>query len=167
MASVVVLHEGRVLLTKREDFEVWCVPSGGVEPGETIQEAAIRETVEESGYRVEVDRLVGVYSTLGDWPDMHSCAFAAHPVSNVAGALKTPDEVLAVDWFDPSDLPEPMLWWQVQRIVDALAGRTGVVSTERVRSRLGLLSREDLYQARDASGMSRSEFFAWNFGRVD
>lgn len=167
MASVVVFRKGQVLLTKREDFEVWCVPSGGVELGQTIKESAIRETVEETGYRVELERLVGVYSTLGDWPDMHSCAFAAHPLSDVAEAVTTPEEVVDVDWFDPSDLPEPMLWWQVPRILDAAAGRTGVVSAEMIRSRLGLLSRADLYRARDDSGMSRSEFFAWNFERVD
>lgn len=29
--NVAVIYEGKILLTKREDFEVWCLPSGGVE----------------------------------------------------------------------------------------------------------------------------------------
>jgi hypothetical protein len=42
--NVAVIQEGKVLLTKREDFEVWCLPSGGVEDGESLAEAALRET---------------------------------------------------------------------------------------------------------------------------
>ena len=46
--NVVLFNEaGQVLLTKREDFEVWCLPSGGVEPGESLAEAARREKVSE------------------------------------------------------------------------------------------------------------------------
>ena len=46
---VVVISEGKVLLTLRHDFHVWCLPSGGVEDGETVVAAAIRETKEETG----------------------------------------------------------------------------------------------------------------------
>jgi 8-oxo-dGTP pyrophosphatase MutT (NUDIX family) len=63
---VAVIDDGKVLLTKREDFEVWCLPGGGVEDGESMAEAAIRETWEEAGIQVELTRLVGVYSRLGD-----------------------------------------------------------------------------------------------------
>ena len=64
-ANVAVIQDGKILLTKREDFEVWCLPSGGVEDGESLAEAAIRETKEETGVDVELTRLVGVYSRLG------------------------------------------------------------------------------------------------------
>jgi ADP-ribose pyrophosphatase YjhB (NUDIX family) len=39
--NVAVIQENRVLLTKREDFEVWCLPSGGVEEGESLAQAAV------------------------------------------------------------------------------------------------------------------------------
>ncbi|NTU57100.1 MAG: NUDIX domain-containing protein, partial [Anaerolineales bacterium] len=41
--NVAVIHEGKILLTKREDFETWILPSGGVEEGESLAQAAIRE----------------------------------------------------------------------------------------------------------------------------
>ena len=47
--NVAVIHEGKILLTQREDFETWILPSGGVEDGESLAQAAIRETREETG----------------------------------------------------------------------------------------------------------------------
>lgn len=62
--SGVIFDESRekVLLTKRADNGLWCLPSGGVEPGESVEETIIREVQEETGLTVRVMRLVGVYS---------------------------------------------------------------------------------------------------------
>ncbi|MEA1977398.1 MAG: NUDIX domain-containing protein, partial [Chloroflexota bacterium] len=65
VVSVAVLRDGQVLLTMREDFQVWCLPSGGVEFGEPVADAALRETREETGLDVRLTRLVGVYSRIG------------------------------------------------------------------------------------------------------
>jgi 8-oxo-dGTP pyrophosphatase MutT (NUDIX family) len=53
----------KVLLTKREDNAQWCLPSGGMEPGESASEACIREVLEETGLKIEVVRLIGIYTT--------------------------------------------------------------------------------------------------------
>ena len=45
---VAVIDNNKILLTKREDFEVWCLPGGGVEDGESLAEAGIREAKEET-----------------------------------------------------------------------------------------------------------------------
>jgi ADP-ribose pyrophosphatase YjhB (NUDIX family) len=58
-------HHNRVLLTRREDFDMWCLPGGGVEVGETLAQAARREAQEETGLQVALTRLVGVYSRPG------------------------------------------------------------------------------------------------------
>ncbi|HET7088248.1 MAG TPA: NUDIX domain-containing protein [Anaerolineae bacterium] len=41
--TVAVIHDRQVLLTRREDFRVWCLPGGAVESGESVAEAAMRE----------------------------------------------------------------------------------------------------------------------------
>jgi len=62
--SAVIFDEPRekVLLTKRADNGLWCLPSGKVEPGESVEETIIREVQEETGLTVRVLRLIGVYS---------------------------------------------------------------------------------------------------------
>ena len=62
--SAVIFTDGRekVLLTRRTDNGQWCLPGGGMEPGESAAEACLREVWEETGLRVRVLRLIGVYS---------------------------------------------------------------------------------------------------------
>src|SRR4030095_12129429 len=95
---VAIIDNGKILLTKREDFEVWCLPGGGVEEGETLAESAIREVKEETGLNVELTRLVGVYSRLGGgMHGVHAVLYAAKPVG---GVLKTqPNESIEVAYF--------------------------------------------------------------------
>lgn len=54
--------QGRIFLTRRTDNGQWCLPGGGMESGESVKEACEREVWEETGLRVRVVRLVGVYS---------------------------------------------------------------------------------------------------------
>ena len=62
--SAVIFDEARekVLLTKRADNGLWCLPGGGMDPGESVEETIIREVQEETGLIVRVLRLIGVYS---------------------------------------------------------------------------------------------------------
>jgi ADP-ribose pyrophosphatase YjhB (NUDIX family) len=61
-SSVVVFNEdNEVLLGLREDLRIWALPAGRMEPGETYEQAAVREVREETGYEVELERLVGNY----------------------------------------------------------------------------------------------------------
>ena len=59
--NIAIIPDDKILLTERTDFEVWCLPGGEVEPGESLAQAALRETREETGLEVELTRLVGVY----------------------------------------------------------------------------------------------------------
>lgn len=164
--SAVVERHGRVLLVKREDYEVWDLPGGGIDAGESAAQAVVRETEEETGLRVEPTRLVGVYScphwhNAGD----HVLVFAARMIG---GALR-PDPAEAVDagFFGPDDLPQPQIWFNRRRIADAVAGRSGVACSQDAVWPFAEVDRlSQTYSLRDASGLGRAEYFARHFGRV-
>jgi len=54
----------QVLLIQRRDVPVWVLPGGGIDRGESAEEAIIREIQEETGLSVEINRLVGDYTPL-------------------------------------------------------------------------------------------------------
>lgn len=126
-ASIAVFQDNQLLLVQRADLAVWGLPGGAVDPGESIAQAAVREVREETGLRIELERMVGIYS-LPNWHSggSHNVLFAGHPLG---GDLQPQDgEVLAVQFFALDDLPEPLIWWHRQRIKDAINGVGGSVA---------------------------------------
>lgn len=117
--TVAVIEDGRVLVTKRADFPAWCLPGGGVDAGESVAAAAVREVREETGLEVALTRLVGVYSR-PRWRrgGAHEVLFAARPIGGEARPRE--EEVLELGFYAPDDLPEPFLWWHRQRVRHAL-----------------------------------------------
>jgi 8-oxo-dGTP pyrophosphatase MutT (NUDIX family) len=120
---------GRILLQQRGDNGYWGLPGGGLELGETLAAAVVREVAEETGYAVEVVRLIGVYSdpahTVVRYPDgnrvQYVSALFACRVAGGAPALS--DETLALAWFAPDALPRPFVPNHGIRLRDALAGQ--------------------------------------------
>ena len=153
--EVVVVDDGMVLLMRRRDFDVWGLPGGYVDPGESMAEAARREVQEETGLEIELGYLIGLYSYrrwLGR--GYHFAAFMAHPV---AGALRPQEsEALELRYCEPDDLPYPLGFGTDQVLVDALSGDRGLV-----RSHEGDLGDDylDLLRQRETSGMSAREFY--------
>ena len=163
--NVAVFRAGRVLLTMREDFEVWCLPGGTVDPGETLPQAAVREMREETGLEVQLQRLVGLYAR-EDWNKGYHIALFA---GEITGGSEQPDpaEVLEIAWFDPAELP-PMVLGHRQRVLDAAEERSGIVRCEAAVYPADLpAERPALYAARDAAqealGLSRAEFYMRHF----
>jgi ADP-ribose pyrophosphatase YjhB (NUDIX family)/uncharacterized protein (DUF952 family) len=124
--AVIFSDAGQVLLTQREDNRLWCLPGGHVDLGETIAEAVVRETREETGLIVETGRVIGVYS------DPHNALRIGQGLRYqmvlisvecrlIGGTLSRSDETLDEGWFDPDDLP-PLVPSHYQRIADARAG---------------------------------------------
>lgn len=60
--GVIITNEDQILLQHRMDEDNWCIPGGVMELGETFEEAALRETFEETGLAVESLQLFGLYS---------------------------------------------------------------------------------------------------------
>ncbi len=158
--NVAVIHAGKILLTKRDDFETWILPSGAVEEGESVAQAAIRETKEETGLDVELTRLVGIYSRLGNMPGVHAVLFTARPTG---GEIKCQEgETIAVEWFEFGNIPSPLLYGQKKRIEDAFSGASGVAVLQEVirpAHPSEILTRADLVKLRDQSGLSRQAFW--------
>jgi len=103
VVSVVVIHEDgrRILLHKREDFRIWSLPGGFVEAYETQKHAAVRETLEETGYEIHVDGFVGEYYR----PQFRTirCIYRGYVVGGEP--IERGAETLEVGWFYPDELP--------------------------------------------------------------
>src|SRR5215469_13448058 len=59
---VVVNDAGEILMIRRSDNDNWAVPGGAIDLGESLGQAAIRETTEETGVDCEITGLVGIYT---------------------------------------------------------------------------------------------------------
>ena len=104
--TVAIIDGSQVLLTRREDFEIWCLPGGAVDDGESLAAAAIREAREEIGLEIELTRLVGIYSRPKGWHSTHLVLFAARVIG---GALQPdPREVIEAGYFGLNALPAPL-----------------------------------------------------------
>ncbi|MBI1259878.1 MAG: NUDIX domain-containing protein [Chloroflexi bacterium] len=160
--TVAIIEGDTILLTLRHDFEVWCLPGGELDDGESLAEAARREVREETGLDVELTRLVGMYSRVG-WRPHHDFLFAGQ----ISGGTLAPDphEVLEARFFPFDALPEYFLMGQETRIQDAISGVTGCVKTERVTPSGNVeQNRAAIYRERDESGLSPRDFYRAKFG---
>ena len=125
--AVILDGDGRVLLTRRMDNGMWCLPSGHMEVGETIEQTVVRETREETGLDVAVEKPVGVYSA----PHPYYAAKGKQLVALVflcrvtGGDLAVSDETTEFGWFRTSDLPPDIVPTHPRRIADAMAVRCG------------------------------------------
>lgn len=142
--SALVWLDRKLLLMRRADNGYWGLPGGFVEVGESVAHAARREVVEETGWSVELGRLIGVYSDpttqVVDY-SMESAPGAAHAavwsergrvqIVNLCfeakalaqAAPSTPEETLEMGFFPADALPGPFVPIHAIRIQDGLAGR--------------------------------------------
>jgi len=157
--NVAVIKDDKILLTQREDFETWILPGGGVDEGESVAQAAIRETKEETGLDVDLTKLVGIYFRKSEIFNDHIVLFAANPIG---GEIKCqPGETIAVEWFPFSQIPAPLSLGHRRRIKDVISNAGGGVC---ITQDLNLpnfpnVSRKELYALRDQSGLSRQDFY--------
>jgi ADP-ribose pyrophosphatase YjhB (NUDIX family) len=109
-ASAIITNEnGEILLHRRSDNNLWALPGGTMEIGESIRQTVIREAGEETGLEVQPQYIVGIYSDPkhviaypdGEVRQEFSLCFAC---SIVGGELLTSSESFEIRFFSPQEI---------------------------------------------------------------
>jgi ADP-ribose pyrophosphatase YjhB (NUDIX family) len=134
--AIPVDDEGRVILLRR-GFDpgrgLWTFPGGFVDLGESVEEAAHRETDEELGMAIELGALVGVYSRAD-----HGVVLIAYRARAIGQARTTP-EAVEVRAFALSEIPwDELAFWSTE-----LALRDAFPSPRIVTTPIGPQSRRE------------------------
>lgn len=117
----IVLKNNKILLGRRAAGStcpgLWCIPCGYVEYDEDVHDAVRREVLEETGLKVEIER---VYTVRSNWhnPEIHTVGiwFLTHIVE---GELSPGDDIDAVEFFSLDQLP-PLAFPTDRSVIDEL-----------------------------------------------
>lgn len=114
---LVAVRSGRRLLLVREvKFgQTWWLPAGRVEPGETYEDAGVRETLEEAGVRVRLDGIVRIERSLTTSGARERIFFTAVELDDVAPKSTADEHSIEARWFTAEEIaalnlrgPEPL-----------------------------------------------------------
>lgn len=125
-AGGVILEDGSILLIQMQNLtgeKVWTFPKGHLEPGETPEQAAVREVAEETGWDCEItsDLCKAEYSFMrgGMLVDKDVRWFLMKRVGG-DGVPKTPEEVLDMKWLPLAEAGSELLYQSDQEILELL-----------------------------------------------
>jgi 8-oxo-dGTP pyrophosphatase MutT (NUDIX family) len=129
--SAVIFDASRtkVLLTRRTDNGLWCLPGGGMSPGENAAETCAREVFEETGLLVKIVHLVGIYSSpdwLIEYPDGNRVQIVAmsFEVEILTGDMIPTSEVSEFGYYSFAEIENlDLMQNHYQRIADAFANQ--------------------------------------------
>ncbi len=115
VGAIVRDGDGRILVVQRAHppaTGTWTLPGGRVEPGETHEQACVREILEETGLEVEVGRLVGQVER--DAPGGDTYVINDYACRMIGGALRAGDDAADARFVTDSELADlslaPLLW---------------------------------------------------------
>ena len=100
--------QGIVLIERRNPPFGWALPGGFIDYGESAEHAAVREAEEETGLKVELTGLLGVYSDPGRDPRQHTLSLVYTAQALNPAALKAADDAMQAQIFAPGRWPSPL-----------------------------------------------------------
>lgn len=110
ISTAIIVDGGKVLMIRRREREgklLWAFPGGGIEDGETPEQAAVREVAEEVDIEVKATRVLGdrVHPQTG----RHMTYVACEPVAGEARVADA-EELAEVAWVTHGEIPELVPW---------------------------------------------------------
>lgn len=110
--ATVIHTDNRFLMVRESDSgrEVINQPAGHVEPGENLQQAALRETLEETGWQVRLTGFLGIrtYTSAHNGVTYYRVTFSGEPEQKKDDAVLD-DGILAAEWLTPEQIRDPKL----------------------------------------------------------
>ncbi len=110
--GVFVFKDGEFLLGRRvgkHGYGTWCVPGGHLEYGETFEEAAAREVMEETGVKIKNIRFYTAVNNVFHDEKKHSITiFMFSDWASGEPKVMEPDKFIDIDWYDFKNLPKPL-----------------------------------------------------------
>jgi 8-oxo-dGTP diphosphatase len=121
-ADVIIEIGDRVVFIERKnDPPGWTLPGGFVEFGETVEQAAVREALEETGLEVRLTALLGVYSRPDRDPRGRTIGIVY--IGSASGAPRGHDDARDARLFTPAHPPAPLAFDHAHIIADYLHWR--------------------------------------------
>jgi len=109
-ASALVLYKNKLLLTKRGRAPYkgwWELPGGFVERGESADHAVVRELKEETGLKIKLERIIGIYPDIYTYnSDQFYTLNIFYVAKALSGKLKVMDDICDSKWYAKKDLPK-------------------------------------------------------------
>lgn len=135
-ALVVVRREDRFLLVQETKHDqLWYLPAGRVEPGESLADAALRETLEEAGVPIRLTGILSVEHTPRTDSARVRIAFLAEPVDGTPPKSRADEHSLQAAWVTLSELGRhPLRSLDARRLMQRAEAGVHIAPIELLRS---------------------------------
>lgn len=126
--GIIIEQNNQILLQHRTDADVWGIPGGVIEMGEQVEDAARRETLEETGLTAGKLELFGIYSgqegyaNYANGDQVYSIQLIFYTTTVTGELIQVSDESHAHQYFDKNNLPNNINSHQKRFIMDWVNG---------------------------------------------